>query len=55
MNLFVFSNTDDIMVAYFVQLDENIRLFTEARANINLIVKEYIQKPQGDINLILKE
>ncbi|XP_047963832.1 uncharacterized protein LOC125208293 isoform X2 [Salvia hispanica] len=37
------------------KLDENIRLFTEARANINLIVKEYIQKPQGDINLILKD
>ncbi|KAG6390967.1 hypothetical protein SASPL_148713 [Salvia splendens] len=37
------------------KLDENIRLFTEARANINLILKEYVQKPRGDINLILKD
>ncbi|KAL1538106.1 hypothetical protein AAHA92_26888 [Salvia divinorum] len=37
------------------KIDENIRLFTEVRANINLILNEFVQKPQGDINLILKE
>ncbi|XP_047964333.1 uncharacterized protein LOC125208878 [Salvia hispanica] len=37
------------------KLRENIRLFTEARANINLILKEYVQKPRGDINSILKD
>ncbi|KAG6389125.1 hypothetical protein SASPL_150584 [Salvia splendens] len=37
------------------KLDENIRLFIEARANMNLILKEHVQKLRGDINLILKD
>ncbi|KAL1538107.1 hypothetical protein AAHA92_26889 [Salvia divinorum] len=36
------------------KIDENFLLFTEARANINLIFEEF-KKPEADINVLLKE